>query len=91
MAQKSHGNKVGSIFHANSYTNMLGIEKPVYIFLIQYAKPFFDLVQHDQPINTLSLLGIDETDLKLIANSYWGQYARINVQGGETEKTPVIS
>lgn len=64
------------------------VKRPVYICFIDYEKAF-DRVQHNKLIDALMSLGIDEKDLRLITNLYWGQHARIAIQGDETDEIAI--
>ena len=51
---------------------------PVYACFIDYEKAF-DRVQHEKLMKILKDVGLDDRDLKIIANLYWNQTAQIKV------------
>lgn len=64
------------------------VNKDVYISFVDYTKAF-DNVRHDQLIKTLQNVGIDYKDIRIVANLYWNQSARIKIGKSCTENIEI--
>lgn len=56
----------------------LDVNQDIYICFIDFEKAF-DRVQHEKLIEILQRKNIDTRDIRLIANLYWGQTARVRL------------
>ena len=61
----------------------------VFACFIDYEKAF-DTVNHEKFIDILSELGLDERDIRIIANLYWNQTATIRVEGEISEEVRIL-
>jgi Reverse transcriptase (RNA-dependent DNA polymerase) len=57
----------------------------VYACFLDYEKAF-DTVNHDNLMSILKELGLDGRDIRIIANLYWGQTARVRINGDLSEE-----
>ena len=56
------------------------VNKDVYLLFIDYEKAF-DRVQHDKLLEILKRTGLDDRDIRIVANLYWNQLANVRVDG----------
>lgn len=61
----------------------------VYACFIDYQKAF-DTVQHDKLIDILREVGLDECDIRIIANLYWDQTAAIKIDNELSEQIKIM-
>jgi hypothetical protein len=64
------------------------VDKDVYLCFVDFRKAF-DNVNHEQLIDILRKTGIDDKDIRIVANLYWGQTARAKI-GNELTKSVQI-
>ena len=65
---------------------VIEMQKNLYLCFIDYAKAF-DKVKHEQLINMLDFLDIDDKDLRVVRNLYWEQTAAVKI---DNEISPFI-
>lgn len=56
----------------------------VFVYLVDYQKAF-DHVRHDITIRILEEIGMDEKNLRIIANLYWRQTVVLKMEGKTTD------
>lgn len=61
------------------------MNKDVYLCFIDYEKAF-DRVRHQQMLEILQRVGLDNRDLRIIANLYWNQRANVRVEDALSEE-----
>ena len=66
----------------------LEVQKIVYICFIDYAKAF-DTVYHEDIMDRLEMIGMDENDKRLIGNLYWEQSAVVRLEGDLSSAFPI--
>lgn len=64
------------------------VEVDVFLCFIDFEKAF-DRVQHDKMIEILKSTGIDDKDLRFVANLYWQQNATVKVNNKMTENIEI--
>lgn len=64
------------------------VNADVYACFIDFNKAF-DQVKHDKLVNILRSTGIDEADIRIIQNLYYGQKASVRVEGQLTEEVNI--
>lgn len=60
----------------------------VYICFLDYAKAF-DMCNHEKMVRTLRIAGVDDKDIRIIVNLYWGQKAKVRVDGQYTSSIQI--
>lgn len=60
----------------------------VFACFIDYTKAF-DRCQHQKMISGLRRIGVDDKDIRIIANLYWNQRARVRVEDKLTEQVEI--
>ena len=55
---------------------------------VDYSKAF-DNVRHDQLIEILQNIGIDDKDIRIVTSLYWNQTARVKVGNAFTESIEI--
>ena len=68
--------------------NYLEVHKPVFICFIDYSKAF-DRVYHEEIVNCLKKIYIDEADIQIIQTLYWNQEACIRFDDGVSQCFPI--
>ena len=68
--------------------NYLEVHKPVFICFTDYSKAF-DRVYHEEIVNCLKKIHIDEADIQLIQSLYWNQEACIRFEDGVSQGFPI--
>ncbi|CAH2096300.1 unnamed protein product [Euphydryas editha] len=59
-------------------------QRNVYLCFIDYEKAF-DRVKHEELMNILENIGLDDKDLRIIRSLYWNQSATVRVDGEQTD------
>lgn len=62
----------------------MDINKDVHIAFIDYEKAF-DRIKHQKMMHVLRKVGVDDKDIKIIANLYWHQTANVRVENETTD------
>jgi len=66
----------------------LDVDRDVYLCFIDYEKAF-DRVRHSKLIEILKGVGVDERNVRSIANVYWTQVASVLLEGEETREVRI--
>lgn len=64
------------------------MNKDIFLCFIDYEKAF-DRVQHEKLLELLQRVGLDNRDVRIIANLYWGQNANVRVGEALSAKVPI--
>ena len=54
-------------------------QRDLYMCFVDYEKAF-DTVRHDLMMERLATLGVDQADLRILANLYWEQKAVVRIE-----------
>ena len=64
------------------------MNRDVYVCFIDFSRAF-DKVKHTELVEIIKEVGLDSSDLRIIANLYRNQKAYVNIAGNKTEETKI--
>lgn len=64
------------------------MNREVYVCFVDFSKAF-DNVKHEKLVELLKTTGLDSKDIRIIANLYWDQSAKIRIAGELSEDTQI--
>lgn len=61
----------------------LEVQRKLYVCFVDYKKAF-DRIKHQELMNTLQEIGLDERDITIIQNIYWNHQGCVRLENGNT-------